>query len=316
MLWTIVRHHQRPQEGIMKTTVNSTVNSTADDDLTRRVSARTGLLRTRWAAIGAAVAVSLGTGGLGLVHATVDSGDRPILVDINPCRITDTRPDSQVGPRNTPLGTGEQYDVVAHGINGNCDIPSEAIALSLNVTGLNATEPTFMTVFPTDEMQPDTSNLNLLPGQAPTPNAVTTGLDAAGTFSLFNAHGSTDVIVDINGYYEHHNHDDRYVQTDAVLWAVVDGDGMLERSSDGVASSELLDGVVPAGDYAVVFDRDISNCAYQATVGRPGVNDGPLPGFAQVANWEDDPDNGVIVFTKNHDGEGVENRGFHLLVTC
>lgn len=298
-------------------TNNRTVAADTDDgDRQRSGAGRAGFLRTRWAAIGAAVAVSLGTGGIGLVHATVDSGDRPILVDINPCRLTDTRPDTQVGPRATPLGEGEQYDVAAHGVNGNCDIPAEAVALSLNVTALNATAPTFVTVFPTDEAQPDTSNLNLLPGQAPTPNSVTTGLDGDGNFSLYNAFGTTDVIVDLNGYYEHHNHDDRYVQQNDMLWAVVDGNGTLERSSDGVVSAELLDGAVPAGDYAVVFDRDISECAYQATVGRPGVNFGPSPGFAQVANWTGDPDNGVIVFTKDQDGAGVENRGFHLLVTC
>lgn len=299
------------------TSTNSSVAVAADDGRHDRSSARrVGFLRTRWAAIGAAVAVSLGTGGIGLVHATVDSGDRPILVDINPCRLTDTRPDTQVGPRATPLGAGEQYDVSAHGVNGNCDIPSEAIALSLNVTALNATAPTFVTVFPTDEAQPTTSNLNLLPGQAPTPNSVTTGLDGAGMFSLFNAFGTTDIIVDVNGYYEHHNHDDRYVQQSDMLWAVVDANGTLVRSSDGVASAELLDGAIPAGDYAVVFDRDISECAYQATVGRPGVNVGPAAGFAQVANWTDDPDHGVIVFTRDQNGGGVENRGFHLLVTC
>jgi len=274
-----------------------------------------GFLRTRWAAIGAAVAVSLGTGGIGLVHATIDSGIKPLLVDIDPCRLADTRPGTQVGPRSTPLGEDEQYDVAAHGINGNCDIPAEAVALSLNVTALNATAPTFVTVFPTDAPQPVTSNLNLVPGQAPTPNAVTTGLDVAGMFSLYNAFGTTDIVVDVNGYYEDHNHDDRYVQQNEMLWAVVDGDGMLERSSDGVASAELLE-FLPTGDYAVVFDRDISNCAYQATAGRPGVSVGPQPGYAQVANWEDDPAHAVIVFTKDLDGAGTETRGFHLLVTC
>jgi hypothetical protein len=184
------------------------------------------------------------------------------------------------------------------------------------VTALNATAPTFVTVFPTDEDQPVTSNLNLVPGQSPTPNAVTTGLDGAGTFSLFNAFGTTDVIVDVNGHYENHNHDDRYVQQNEMLWAVVEVDGTLVRSSDGVASAELLDGALPNGDYAVVFDRDISGCAYQATVGRPGESGGPAIGFAMVANWNGDPEHGVIVFTKDQNGVGVENRGFHLLVTC
>jgi hypothetical protein len=301
-------------------TGNTSTSNTAETDVCDRadrfsVRGPIGFLRTRWAAIGAAVAVSLGAGGIGLAHATVDSGDRPILVDINPCRLTDTRSDSQVGPRGTPLGAGEQYAVAAHGVNGNCNIPAEATALSLNVTALNATAPTFVTVFPTDEAQPLTSNLNLVPGQSPTPNAVTTGLDAAGMFTLYNAHGSTDLIVDVNGYYEHHNHDDRYVQQSEMLWAVVDTDGDLERSSGGVVSAERLDGGLPTGDYAVVFERDISDCAYQATVGRPVVSSGPAIGFALVANWTDDPEHGVIVFTKDQNGAGAD-RGFHLLVTC
>jgi hypothetical protein len=180
---------------------------------------------------------------------------------------------------------------------------------------MNATAPTFVTVFPTDAALPLTSNLNLLPGQVPTPNAVTTGLDGLSHFSLFNQFGSVDIVVDANGYYEDHNHAERYVQNTDMLWAVIDGNGTLDRSSDGVVSSELLDGVVPTGDYAVVFEQDISNCAYQATVGRPGVNVGPTPGFAQVANWTADAAHGVIVFTKDQNGGGVENRGFHLLVT-
>lgn len=274
-----------------------------------------GALRSRWAAIGAAVAVSMGAGSIGFVQATIDSGVRPVLVDINPCRLTDTRAAAPVGPRSTPLGENEEYDVAAHGVNGDCNIPAEAIALSLNVTALNATATTFVTVFPADEARPFSSNLNLVPGQPATPNAVTTGLDGDGMFTLYNAFGTTEIVVDVNGYYQDHNHDDRYVQQSDVLWAVVDGDGTLERSSAGVVSSELLAGV-PNGDYAVVFDRNISGCAYQATAGRPGVNINPLPGYAQVANWAGDPDNGVIVFTKDQAGAGVENRGFHLFVTC
>jgi hypothetical protein len=67
------------------------------------------MIRTRWAAIGAAVAITLGGGGVGLVGATVDSGQRPVLVPIEPCRIIDTRPDYQVGPRSTPIGASEIY---------------------------------------------------------------------------------------------------------------------------------------------------------------------------------------------------------------
>lgn len=96
-------------------------------------------------------------------------------------------------------------------------------------------------------------------------------------------------------------------------FAVVDANGTLDRGS-GVVSAELLPGV-PDGRYAVVFEDDISDCASVATVGRPGVNVGPEIGFALVANWQDDPTNGVIVFVKDQHGAGAE-RGFHLMVLC
>ena len=41
---------------------------------------QSGLRTTRWSAIGAAVAISLGAGGLGLAEAGVQSGDRPVTV--------------------------------------------------------------------------------------------------------------------------------------------------------------------------------------------------------------------------------------------
>ncbi len=290
---------------------NETVHETGATE-----GGRGGAGRARWAAVGAAIAVALGGGGVDFVHATVSEGERPVLVSIEPCRLVDTRADSQVGPRGTPIGTAEQYDVTAHGANGNCTIPAAASGLSLNVTALDATAPTNVRIYAADAALPTTSNLNPDPGTPPAPNSVTTDLDAAGMFTVYNDFGTVDVIVDVNGYYEDHDHDDRYVQLGDVMWAVVDADGTLERASDGVAGAELLGGVLPSGDYAVVFERDISGCAYQATAGRPGVNTGPLPGFAQVANWTDDPTNGVIVFVKDQDGAGVENRGFHLTVTC
>lgn len=275
----------------------------------RRVS------RSRWAAVGAAVAVSVGAGSIGVVGATIDSGERPVLVQTEPCRLLDTRDD--IGNRDTPIGEGEVHTIPVHGMNGNCVIPAEATGVSLNVTAVQATEVTNIRIFPDANNVPLASNLNASPfGSFALPNAVTSLLDGAGAFSVFNEFGTVELIIDVNGYYQDHNHDDRYVQQIDVMWAVVNNDGTLERSSDGVTSVEILDGAVPAGDYAVVFDRDISQCAYQATVGRPGAaNSASAIGFARVANWLDNPTNGVIVFATDQNGAGAD-RGFHLLVTC
>lgn len=178
--------------------------------------------RSRWAAIGAAVAVTIGA-GVGTQHfvsAGTSSGDRPVLVPITPCRLVDTRGADPIGPRNTPLGPGDVHTVVARGANGKCTIPADAVALSMNVTAIGASAPTFLTIWPAGAAQPGSSSLNPTPGAPPTPNAVTTSLSADGRFSVYNLQGAVDILVDVNGYYVAHDHDDRYYtkpQVDASL---------------------------------------------------------------------------------------------------
>lgn len=168
------------------------------------------LNRTRWAAIGAAVAITLGAGGLATVNAAVSSGERTVFVPITPCRLVDTRVASTVGPRSQPLSAGETHDVTAHGDHGGCDVPTDATALALNVTALDASAPTYLTIWAQGTTRPEASSLNPLPGQGPTPNAVTTDLSNSGRFSIYNRQGVVDVIVDVTGYYASHDHDDRY----------------------------------------------------------------------------------------------------------
>lgn len=169
------------------------------------------MMRARWAALGAAVAVTLGAGGFGLVQAVQTSGERATFVSITPCRLMDTRAAAGVPGRQTPLGPGEVITQNAHGNNGQCvGIPADATALSLNVTAFDATGPTFLSFWPTGVAQPNASSLNPAPGQPPTPNAVITDISPAGQFNLFNERSTVNMIVDINGYYVDHNHDDRY----------------------------------------------------------------------------------------------------------
>lgn len=181
--------------------------------------------RSRWAAIGAATAVTLGAGSIGIVSAT-QPADAVTFVPITPCRVMDTRLESNVGPKTTPLGSGEVHTVNTTTANtGNCtEIPTTATGLSLNITALDATLPTFLTVWATGDAQPAASSLNPVPGQPPTPNAVTTGISSGGQFDIYNLQGNVHVIADINGYYTDHHHDDRYytkAQTDSAITAAV-----------------------------------------------------------------------------------------------
>jgi hypothetical protein len=150
-------------------------------------------------------------GGIGLVGATNPAGATS-LVSITPCRVFDTRPEYQVGPKSSPLGAGETHTVKTHGDNGNCTgIPSTAVAISMNVTAVDATQGTFLAIWEAGVPRPaQASSLNPTPGAPPTPNAVTTDVNAQGEFSVYNLQGSVHVFADINGYYVDHNHDDRY----------------------------------------------------------------------------------------------------------
>lgn len=184
-------------------------------------------LRTRWAAVGAAVAITMGAGGIGLVSATAPA-DAVAYVPIEPCRLADTRPgDDNVGPRATPLGTNETHTIAAHGDQGECvGIPVSATGLQLNITPVGATAPTFLTIWATGD-RPLASSLNPTPGQAPIPNAVTAGLTDSGEFNVYNLAGFVDVVIDVAGYFTDHDHDDRYyteTEADAALAAKADAD--------------------------------------------------------------------------------------------
>ncbi len=176
--------------------------------------------RSKWAAVGAAIAVSLGAGGIGIGHATTSSGEKPIYLPIEPCRLADTRPAFQVGPRSAPLGPNETYDLSGWGAVGDCTLPNDTAGLALNVTPVDPTAPTFLTLFPAGVPLPTASNLNPTPGQPPTPNAVNVDLNAAGVFSVYNLAGNVHVAIDVVGIYDDHNHDDRYY-TEAEVDALV-----------------------------------------------------------------------------------------------
>ena len=179
------------------------------------------LIRTKWAAVGAAIAVTLGAGGVSLTQAAISSGEKPVYVALDaPCRLVDTRPGSTIGPKNTPIAAGEAnaYEILVTGANGNCTgglaIPADAVAVAANVTAIapvaTATGRSYFTVYPGDAALPTTSNLNFLNGAPPAPNKVDVGLSATGTIKIYNNEGSAHAAVDVFGYYVDHNHDDRY----------------------------------------------------------------------------------------------------------
>ncbi len=271
--------------------------------------------RSRWAAVGAAVAITLGAGGIGIVDATKSSGERAVYTAIEPCRLLDTRPNEGIGGRTTPLGPGEVYGLTAHGDNGQCTgIPNDTVALELNVTGLFNTGATHFTIWSGAGAVPNASHVNLAPGASPTPNSVTTELDGAG-FAIRNNSATSHVIIDIVGVYQDHNHDDRYYTKPQVdgksLFAVVQPAGnnpVITRGDGAVATAKITDGY-----YSVDFDRDVTSCAWLATYG-PGDTNGVNARWATVK--QGDSNSQVRVVLRDADGSQEDGNGFHLAVIC
>jgi hypothetical protein len=67
------------------------------------------------------------------------------------------------------------------------------------------------------------------------------------------------------------------------------------------------------GQYQVIFDRDVRQCTYVATLGDESAS---APGTGQIAVTSAASNvNGVRVVTRDSDG-AVANRSFHLIVSC
>jgi hypothetical protein len=159
------------------------------------------------------VTVTLGTnGGLSAYNA---NGSTHILVDvvgwydvtgtgggrynpIAPARIMDSR--SGIGGRSTPLAEGETANLKVTGVGG---VPASGVsAVTVNLTATDQTSAGFLTVYPQAGTVPNVSNLNFVRGVSRA-NLVTVGVNASnGQISIFNSNGSTQVIVDVVGWYD------------------------------------------------------------------------------------------------------------------
>ena len=86
-------------------------------------------------------------------------------------------------------------------VSGQGGVPATgAVGAVLNITVTNGTASSYLTVWPDGTTRPLASDLNWVAGQT-VPNLVVVGLGANGKLDIYNAAGSTDVILDVVGYY-------------------------------------------------------------------------------------------------------------------
>ncbi|MEM9515857.1 MAG: hypothetical protein AAGA42_13485 [Actinomycetota bacterium] len=122
------------------------------------------------------------------------------------CRLTDTRTNTQVGPRGSKLAENEVMTIQAIGDQGECTgdlaLPADAVGLSTNVTVVDPTAQSNIRIYRGDlATPPNLSNLNVTPGAPPTPNAVNVQLAPDGTLKAYNFRGSVHLVIDVVGYF-------------------------------------------------------------------------------------------------------------------
>jgi CSLREA domain-containing protein len=118
------------------------------------------------------------------------------FVAVSPYRSTDTRTDSHVG---TLARFGDHTDTRSVVVTGGT-VPIGATAIVVNVTAVNPSTASHLDVWPAGAVKPVGSNINYTTGQT-VPNLVTVGIGPGGAIDLQNQNGSTDVVIDIVGYY-------------------------------------------------------------------------------------------------------------------
>jgi hypothetical protein len=124
-----------------------------------------------------------------------------------PTRICDTRAEgtgvaanqcNNEGAGTGTLGPASSFNLQ---VTGQGSVPASGVAaVVLNVTVTNTTAPSFLTVWPKGATQPNASNLNWVAGET-VPNRVIVPVGAGGQVSIYNSSGSTDVIVDVGGWF-------------------------------------------------------------------------------------------------------------------
>lgn len=117
---------------------------------------------------------------------------------LSPIRITDTRVGSGFPNAGKSLGPADTLDVQVGGIGG---VPTTGVeAVVLNLTAVDPTQSSFLAAWAEGATQPIVANLNFSAGET-VANLVTVPVGSQGGVSIYNHTGSTDVVVDLEGYY-------------------------------------------------------------------------------------------------------------------
>jgi hypothetical protein len=201
-----------PTTGVSAVVLNATATNTATPGyftLYPSLTTRPLASNVNWAAgwtVPNRVIVKVGTNGKvsifngqGSADAVIDvsgyftdaTATGKLFTPLGPVRILDTRTNGGT------IAANSAYNLQITGSNG---VPAGANAVFLNATVTNTTAPSALTVYPNAASRPLSSDLNWAAGQT-IPNLTLATLSSAGASNFYNFAGSTDLVLDLSGYF-------------------------------------------------------------------------------------------------------------------
>jgi hypothetical protein len=162
------------------------------------------------------VVVGATAGGFAVVRATSGSSSASSFVPVSPVRVLDTRSDLGLaevtdGVAGTLKVTGSIPTATTSGVVNAVVVPAGATAVVLNVTAVNPTAGGYVSLRPGDATgAPTVSTLNVTAGGT-FPNGATITIPTTGAHAgeiqvwyeaEYTTVGSTELLIDIAGYYE------------------------------------------------------------------------------------------------------------------
>ncbi|MFL6090753.1 MAG: hypothetical protein ACJ71Z_11490 [Aeromicrobium sp.] len=191
--------------------------------------------------------------------AVNDSHQEAKTVPIAPCRAVDTRYSGaqkiaagatrNFNTRGNLSGTGQGAGNAGGG--ANCGIPDGAIAIMATITALPDSGIGVLKAYAQGSAEPATAFMSSTTTFPAAVGGLVKTNTANGQFTLKNFNTPSQYVVDVTGYLIR------------PIWAHVNPDGTLAAGSHALSSAQTGG----PGIYSVTFDRDVSTCGIQASVG-------------------------------------------------
>jgi len=149
--------------------------------------------------LGASATMNLVVDVQGYVTNSSSSTTGSLFTAIPPNRIMDTR--GSLGGHPGTLGAGQSLTLTVSGTGTTPNqIPTNATSVMVNITAVSPSAGSYLEAWPTGSTMPAAGTISITGGVSSSHGSIV-ALGTNGTISIYNAVGTTNLLVEIDGYF-------------------------------------------------------------------------------------------------------------------